>query len=61
MGIQNRIMKSLYRCNSCRHRGIGPTKEIVGNFDAVDRNVSIFAPNQCLYQKVAMGMQNPKM
>ena len=32
-----------------------------GNFQAVENNGTAFAPKQCLYQKVAVGMENPKM
>ena len=30
-------------------------------FDAVENNVTAFAPRHCSYQKVAGGMENPKM
>ena len=33
----------------------------LGNFEAVDRNGTVFAPKQCLYTKVATGMENLKM
>ena len=33
----------------------------VGNFEAVENNGTSYAPKQCLYQKVAMDMENPKM
>ena len=33
----------------------------LGNFEAVDPYGTVFAPKQCLYQKVAMGTQNLKM
>ena len=33
----------------------------MGNFEAVESNGTTFAPNQCLYQKVAVGTENPKM
>ena len=33
----------------------------LGNFEAVDRNGAVFAPNKCLYEKVATGMENLKM
>ena len=32
-----------------------------GNFEAVENNGTAFATKQCLYQKVAAGMENPKM
>ena len=31
------------------------------NFEAFDHNGTVFAPNQCFYEKVAMGMENQKM
>ena len=33
----------------------------LGNLEAVDHNGTVFAPKQCLYAKVAMGMENPKI
>ena len=30
-------------------------------FEVVDHLVTVFAPKQCLYQKVAVVLQNPKM
>ena len=33
----------------------------LGKFEAVENNGTAFAPKQCLYQKVAVGMENPKM
>ena len=33
----------------------------LGNFEAVGNNGTAFAPKQCLYQKVAVGMENIKM
>ena len=33
----------------------------VGNLEDVDRNGTLFAPKQSLYQKVATGMENLKM
>ena len=32
----------------------------LGNFEAVDRNGTVFAPKQFLYEKVATGMENLK-
>ena len=32
-----------------------------GNFEDVESNGTAFAPKQCSYQKVAAGMENPKM
>ena len=31
------------------------------NFEAVDHNGIVFAPKQCSYQKVAMGMEHLNM
>ena len=31
------------------------------NFEAFDHNGTVYAPKQCLYQKVAMGMEKLKM
>ena len=33
----------------------------MGKFEAVVNNGTAFAPKHCLYQKVAVGMDNPKM
>ena len=33
----------------------------MGNIEPVEKNGTTFAPKQCLYQKVAVGMENPKM
>ena len=33
----------------------------LGNFEVVENNGTAFAPKQSLYQKVAVGMENPKM
>ena len=33
----------------------------VGNFEAVESNGIAFVQKQCLYQKVAVGMENPNM
>ena len=32
----------------------------LGNFEAVESNGTAFAPQQCLYKKVAVGMENLK-
>ena len=45
----------------CRNRHIEPTMVILGNFEVVNHNGSVFAPKQSLYQKVAMGIQKFKM
>ena len=33
----------------------------VENFETVENNGTAFAPKQCLYQKIAVGMENIKM
>ena len=33
----------------------------LGNFEAVENDGTTFEPKQCLYQKVAVGMENPKI
>ena len=33
----------------------------LANFEAIENNGAAFAPNQSLYQKVAVGMENRKM
>ena len=33
----------------------------LGKFEAVDHHGTVFAPKQCLIQKVAVVVQNPKM
>ena len=33
----------------------------LGNIEAVENNGKAFAPKQCLYQKVTVGIENPKM
>ena len=33
----------------------------LGNIEAVENNGTAFAPKQCLYQKVAVGLESPKM
>ena len=35
--------------------------EILGKFEAVENKGTAFAPKQCLYQKVAVGIENAKM
>ena len=35
--------------------------ENLEKFEAVENNVTAFAPKQCSYQKVTEGMENPKM
>ena len=33
----------------------------LGKFEAAENHGTAFVPEQCLYQKVAVGMENPKM
>ena len=40
---------------------MGPNMEITVNFEAFDRRGTVFAPKQCEYEKVAMGVENVKM
>ena len=72
MGMEKLKMQSLSRCNKRTGRyssAYNPDSFTacradngnLGGFEAVDHNVTAFAPKQCLYQKVAMGMENPKM
>ena len=71
MGMENLKMRSLYWCNKCTVR-YGPANNLVlctasrpkngnlGIFEAVEDNGTVFAPIQCLHQKVAMGTENLK-
>ena len=72
MGMENPKMQSLSVCNKCTGRywpannpdsytAYRAENGTLGNFEAVDHNGTVFAPKQCLYQKVAMYMENPKM
>ena len=72
MGMVNHKMQSSSRCNK-RTRCYGPANNPgsctgyraengnLGKFETVNQNGTAFAPKQCLYQKVAMCMENPKM
>ena len=65
-------MQSLCRCNK-RTGLFGPANHPfhvppyradngnLGNFKVFDRNGTVFAPMQCLYQKVATDMENLNM
>ena len=72
MGMEKLKMQSLSRCYKCTGRyspahnpdsctACRAENGNLGNFEAVDHNGTAFTPKQCLYQKVAMGMENPKM
>ena len=65
-------MYSLSWCNKRTERN-GPANHPVSctavwgeygnlvNFEALDHNGTVFAPTQCSYQKIGMGMENQKM
>ena len=65
-------MQSPSRCNK-RTGHYGPANNPISctvyraengnseNFEAVENNGTAFAPKQCLYQKVAVGMENTKI
>ena len=72
VGMENRKMQTLSRCNErTGHYGRVNNPELftayrsenvnLGKFEAVENNDTAFAPKQCLYQKAAVGMENPKM
>ena len=72
VGMENPNMQSSSRCNKCtgRYRPANNPLSCTacrtenGNlwkFEAVENNGTAFAPKQSLHQKVAMGMENPKM
>ena len=65
-------MQSVSRCNKCTRRyGLANNTVLctayitqyanLGISDAVERNGTVFEPKQCLYRKVAEGMENPEM
>ena len=70
--MENPKMQSPSRCNK-RTGSYAPGNNLVSctlykaeianlvKFEAVENNVTAFATKQCLYQKVAVGMENPKM
>ena len=71
VGMENPKMQPPSRCNKRTVR-YGPANNLVSctayraenanlaKFEAVEKNVTAFAPIQCLHQKVAVGMENPK-
>ena len=73
MGMQSLKIQSLCRCNKhTGHYGLAnftrfyaPTymdeNGNLGKFGAADHNGTVFAPKQCLYQKVALGMKSLKI
>ena len=65
-------MQSLSRCNKGTGRYVPANNTDsftayraenanLGKFEAVENNGTAFAPKQCLYEKAAGGMENPKM
>ena len=72
VGMENPKMQSPSRCNK-RTGSYGTTNNPVsctayraengnlGKFEGVENYGTAFAPKQCLYQKVPVGMENPKM
>ena len=65
-------MQSLSRCNKRTGRydlannpdtftAYSAENANLGKFEAVENNGTAFAPKQCVYPKVAVGMENPKM
>ena len=72
VGMENPKIQSLSWCTKRTGR-YGPANNPVsckaykaengnlGNFEAVENNGTAFALMQCLYQKVAVGMEIPKM
>ena len=70
--MENPIIQLVSRCNKLKGRygpGNNPVSctayrtdyENLGIFDAVERNGTAFSPKQCLYRKVAEGMEIPNM
>ena len=72
MGLENLKMQSLFQCNkhtgrigtannlfSCREKS--PKSGNLEIFEVVEDNGTVFAPKQCLHQKVDMGLENLKM
>ena len=71
-GMENPKMQSVSRCNKRTGR-YGPSNHPVsrtafraeyanfGIFEAVESNGTAFAPKQCVYLKVAEGIQNTKI
>ena len=72
VGMENPKMQSPSRCNKrTGHYGLANNPVLctaykdengnLGNFEAVENDGTALAPKQCLHQKVAVGMENPKM
>ena len=70
--MENLKMQSLFPCNKRTGRYRPGNKQVsctsynaengyLGKFEAVENHGSAFEPRQCLYQKVAVGTENPKM
>ena len=71
-GMENPKIQSHSRCNK-RTRRYRPANNPVsctvyiaengnlGKFEAVEKKGTAFAQKQCLYEKVAVGMENPNM
>ena len=70
--MENPKMQSLSRCNKRTGRYAQANNPVsstayraengnLGNFEPVENNGTAFAPKQCLYQKLAVGIENPKM
>ena len=71
-GMENPKMESPSLCNKRAGRYTQANNPVsstaytaengnLGNFEAVEKNGTAFAPKQSLYQTVAKGMENPKM
>ena len=72
VGMENPKMQSPSRCNKRTGRYTPVNNPVsctacrdengnLGKFEAVENNGTAFAPKQSLYQKEAVGMENPKM
>ena len=72
MGMENVKMQSLSPCNKRTGRYVPANNPVSSTakkakngklriFEAVEENGNVFAPSQCLHQKVAIGMENLKM
>ena len=70
--MENPKIQSVSRCNKRTGR-YGPENNLdsfiaysadnanLVKFEAVEKNGTAFAPKQCLYQKVSVGIENPKI
>ena len=70
VGLENPKLQLVSRCNKRTGR-YGPANNLdsftafraensnMGKFEAIENNGTAFAPKQCLYQKLAVGMENP--